>query len=100
MAAEDVCGVHGRFVRDAVQAHACLLRTPATFVMIAGSAGGNHVRPNVESSLVPGYHVVDGQTGLPMPAVLTRIIIPPEDLAAGKLDTGARSSHLMFKSDD
>jgi hypothetical protein len=43
--------------------------------------------------------MIDREATFPAAAVLTCIIVPPKDLAAGELDAGTRAPHLKFESD-
>jgi hypothetical protein len=49
---------------------------------------------------VTRHDMVDGQDGRPLPAVLARELITPEDLTLGELDSRVRTLNHVRKPDD
>ena len=100
VATEHVSRAHGRFLGDMEQPHAGFFRTATTLVMVAVRAGRDHVRPDVQATLIPGNNVVNGQTRVATTAVLAGEVVSSKDLAAGKLHVRAWASYLLLKPND
>jgi hypothetical protein len=95
---EEIMSAGRGFPGGLEQGHLGFFQRASAFAMIAGGAGGNHIRPGVGATQMLGHHVVDGEIVRAPPAVLAGIIIAAEDLAAGKPDLHARAVDHLIKS--
>jgi hypothetical protein len=64
------------------EVHVGFFRASSAFTMVAGRASSNNIRPNMKPPLIPRLNVVYSKTPIPPAAILARVIIPSEYLAA------------------
>ena len=100
MPCKHVSRVGRRFLWNVHKRHVRFFGAVSAFAMIAGRAGRHHVRPSMLAALVFWLDMIHRQTTVAPSAILTGIIIPPEDFAASQLDVRARAVDLNFKADD
>lgn len=77
-----------------------LCQLASTFAVVAGRAGSHHVGPNVLAPHMLRQDVIYRQIADVPPTVLTDIIIPPKNFAAGQFDMQAWAVDHLLQADN
>ena len=81
------------------QDHVSFIQAPTAFLVVAGRARSDYVRPYMFAAQMSRQNVVNGQVHRVSSAVLTGESIAAEYLAAGQFDPGACPVHHVFQAD-
>ncbi len=100
MTTEEVIGSGAGLCRFALEVHLRLLRVAPAFAAVAGRAGGDQIIPFVSAAFVAGDDVINGEVLCLSSAVLTGVVVAPENFALGKFDSRARALDHVFETDD
>jgi hypothetical protein len=100
MFAKNILCAGGRFLRGVHQTHVHFIKAAAAFAVIAGRTGRHYVGPDVFTTHVPRDDVIDRQADIAPAAILTGIIIAPEDFSACEFDARSWPVNLTFETDD
>ena len=94
-----IMGISRWFLGLAKQYHMRLIKFASTLVVVASRAGSNHIFPYMFASQVLRENMIQGKVKNTLSAVLAGIIIPAEDLPAGKLYSWTRAMNHLVEPD-
>jgi len=80
--------------------HVSFFRGPPPFVAVTARAGADQVLPGMGAAAMPGDYVIDSEGVRLLAAILTGVIVPPEDLAPGQPDTRPGTPYKVGKPDN
>ena len=82
------------------QVHVRFLHSATTLAVIAGGAGGYHVRPDVLAAQMAGKNMVYRQSVIAFTAILAGIIVASKYLTPRQLDARPRTVDLHSQPND
>ncbi len=100
VAPKDILDGIGRFDGKAVQSEARFFQCAAALAVVAGSAGGDDIIPDVFAPQVARNDVVDGQVQGVFAAILAGEVIATEDFTAGQLQSWPGTVHHVLQADN